>query len=225
MVQSISFLGSPKENKKTSPVKTGTIAGLTGAAVAGVLGSFSAPHFDLEKKELSDKFVRQLVKNMKPSPWEPEIELTKELMDFNPKKVTLDQLTDSVAKNPYLMESFESLEEMKQFFAKKAEKTSVEDTCKWMQKEVTGSIKSSLKECFDEEGFLRHLLDEGAIAGQKEDYNLIKKTLRQLQLKSVAKWALIGGAVIGGIGFLVGGKGKKDVPPVQDDKPSLNVSV
>ena len=146
-------------------------------------------------------------------------------MDFNPKKVTLDQLTDSVAKNPYLMESFESLEEMKQFFAKKAEKTSVEDTCKWMQKEVTGSIKSSLKECFDEEGFLRHLLDEGAIAGQKEDYNLIKKTLRQLQLKSVAKWALIGGAVIGGIGFLVGGKGKKDVPPVQDDKPSLNVSV
>lgn len=216
MVNAISPVNVSNDNYGTKAVKYGTIAGLTGATIAGAVGSFTAPHWNFETNQLTDKFVRQVIGNLDDGLLDGKAKVFKDLFKLDPVKTTTEAFGDFIARNRNFFEetadvSFEEAKKMAMQEVNNDAKV-LEAELKKLQKGSLEEIKSILSSGFDENGFFTKANAEIFTEEQKSMVNSVKKTLRQMQLKTAGKWALIGGGILGGIGLAIGACNKKEAP-------------
>ena len=194
-------LNNSNSNHIKNAFKYGIVLGGVGAITGGVTGLLSSSHWDSKNKQFSDKFIKQMAKNYSLS--NSNAKDCYELFNINPKKNPVEKWSQISSKMMDNMTPEEAIRDVNNN-AKVAE-----ERIRRFQRKVLDSIKDEVKEFFDEKGCLIKTADKSSLTNDK-DYNLIKKTLKQLKFKTSGKYALITMGVLFKIGLAIGLLVKKD---------------
>ena len=185
MVSAVSPVSVSNDNYGTKAAKYGTIAGVTGGVLAGAAGALSAPHWNFETNQLTDKFVRQVIGNLDDGLLDGKVKVFKDLFKLNPAKTTPDAFGDFIARNRSFFEESADLtfEEAKKMAMQEVNNDAklLEAELKKLQKGSLEDLKSLLSSSFDKDGFFTKAKAECLTEEQKSMIGSIKKTLRQMQ--------------------------------------------